>query len=307
MQKFELINFSDGGTELEVNVSPSETTVWLSKEQIAKLYERDRSVISRHITNIFKEDELDYSSSCAKNAHEVHGQIHYTDLYNLDVVILVGYRVKSKKGIAFRKWANSILKDYLIKGYSASERRLIALNKTVELQSRIIATAYDIEADDVLKVVESFTDALTLLDNYDHQCIPELKKDENYVQLTRKDVQTIIENMEYYGKSDVFGVEKEKGKVDGILGAVYQNVFGQEAYPSIREKAAHLLYFMVKDHPFADGCKRIAAASFLTFLAKNKALRANLSPQVLVAVTLLTAESNPKDFKSIIQVIANII
>lgn len=305
MQYFELIKFINGEIDIDVNVSPEENTVWLSRDQIASLFNRDRTVVSRHIKNIFEEGELEEKS----NVHFLH--ITNSDkpvaYFNLDIILSVGYRVKSKNGIIFRRWASEILKDYLLKGYAANERKLIALNKTIELQSRIIATAYDIESADVLKVVDSYVEALTLLDNYDHQCIPSIKKDESYVSLTYKDIRTIVESMEYYGKSDVFGVEKEKGKIEGILGAVYQNVFGEEVYPSIKEKAAHLLYFMIKDHPFADGCKRIAAASFLTFLAKNSSLNPKLSSPALVAITLLTAESNPKDFKSIIQVIANII
>lgn len=305
MQYFELIKFINGEIDIDVNVSPEENTVWLSRDQIASLFNRDRTVVSRHIKNIFEEGELEEKS----NVHFLH--ITNSDkpvaYFNLDIILSVGYRVKSKNGIIFRRWASEILKDYLLKGYAANERKLIALNKTIELQSRIIATAYDIESADVLKVVDSYVEALTLLDNYDHQCIPSIKKDESYVPLTYKDIRTIVESMEYYGKSDVFGVEKEKGKIEGILGAVYQNVFGEEVYPSIKEKAAHLLYFMIKDHPFADGCKRIAAASFLTFLAKNSSLNPKLSSPALVAITLLTAESNPKDFKSIIQVIANII
>lgn len=310
MQNLELIKFVNGCIELEVNVSPEENTVWLTKEQIAILFGRDKSVISRHINNVYADGELDKSTSVHFlhiTKHESNPSHRPPEFYNLDVILSVGYRVKSENGIIFRRWASEILKDYMLKGYAANERKLEALNKTIELQSKIIATAYKIEANDVKKVVDSYIDALTLLDNYDHQCVPEIKRDERYVPLTTDDIRTIVQSMEYYGKSDVFGVEKEKGKVDGILGAVYQNVFGQEVYPSIKEKAAHLLYFMVKDHPFADGCKRIAATSFLTFLAKNKALNPRLSSQVLVAVTLLTAESNPKDFKSIINVIANII
>ena len=315
--QYDVIKFSNDGPEIDVKVSPLDETIWISIDQMALLFGRDKSVISRHIKNIFLSGELSENGCVAffateLNKYDPRTQKMRTTIvdikqFNLDVVISVGYRVKSKNGVIFRTWASNILRDYILKGYAANERRLTALNKTIELQSRIIASAYDIEARDVLNVVESYVDALTLLDNYDHQCIPPIKKDENYVRLTYKDVRTIVESMEYYGKSDVFGVEKEKGKVEGILAAVYQNVFGEEVYPSIKEKAAHLLYFMVKDHPFADGCKRIAAASFLTFLAKNKALRPNLSSPVLVAITLLTAESNPKDFKSIIQVIANII
>lgn len=310
MNDFELIKFIKGEIELDVTVSPTEETVWLSKEQIAKLFDRDRTVISRHIKNIYKEGELDPKSTCAKNAHMGHPgqeQQYIVDYYNMDVILSVGYRVHSKNGLIFRRWANEILKDYIIKGYAVNERRLFALNKTVEMQSRIIASAYEIDGSDVSKVINHYIEALTLLDNYDHQCIPDIKKDESYTPLTYKEVRTLIDNMEYTGKSDVFGVEKEKGKLEGILAAVYQNIFGQEAYPSIKEKAAHLLYFIIKDHPFADGCKRIAAATFLAFLAKNKALRPNFSSPLLVATTLLTAESSPDDIESIIKVIANII
>jgi len=305
MNTFELIKFKNGEIELNVNVSSDERTVWLSKDQMSKLFGRDRTVISRHISNSFKENEFDKKS----NVHFLH--IPNSDrpvaFYSLDVVLLVGYKVKSKNGIIFRKWANSILKDYLLKGYAINQKRLEALNKTVEIQSKIIASAYEIDANEVRPVVDQYTEALTLLDNYDHQCIPQIKKDENYIPLTYEEAKTIINNMEYKGKSDVFGVEKEEGKLEGILAAVYQNVFGQEVYPSIKEKAAHLLYFLIKDHPFADGCKRIAAATFLTFLSKNKELRANFSSQLLVATTLLVAESNPDDIEPIIQVIANII
>ncbi len=308
MQNFELIKFIDGAIELEVNVSPDEKTVWLTLDQIGHLFGRDRTVIGRHLRNIFAEGELDEKSVRAKFAHTASDGKTYTfDFYNLDAIISIGYRVKSKNGILFRKWATNILEAYAVKGYAVNQRRLSALNKTIELQSKIIASAYEIEADDVKNVVDSYIEALTILDDYDHQRIASPKSQEDYVPLTYKDVRTIVENMEFYGKSDVFGVEKEKGKIEGILGAVYQNVFGKEVYPSIREKAAHLLYFMIKDHPFADGCKRIAAASFLSFLAKNAALKPSLSSPALVAITLLTAESNPNDFKSIIQAISSII
>lgn len=308
MNTFELIKFKNGEIELNVNVSPSENTVWLTLDQIGELFDRERSVIGKHIKNIFKEGELEENSVRANFAHTASdGKQYVYEYFNLDVIISVGYRTKSRNAVIFRKWASSILKDYLLKGYAINQKRLEALNKTVEIQSKIIASACEIDANEVRQVVDQYTEALTLLDNYDHQCIPQVKKDENYIPLTYEEVKTIINNMEYKGKSEVFGVEKEEGKLEGILAAVYQNVFGQEVYPSIKEKAAHLLYFLIKDHPFADGCKRIAAATFLTFLSKNKELRANFSSQLLVATTLLVAESNPDDIEPIIQVIANII
>lgn len=172
-------------------------------------------------------------------------------IFNLDVIISVGYRVKSKRGIAFRLWATSILKDYMIQGYAVNEKRLKYLNKTLQLQSGIIAGLAGIDADSVLQVVEEYTAALTLLDDYDHQCLKRPDGTKCIYQLTYDESRAFIDRMSF--DSDVFGVEKEPGKVAGILAAVYQEVFGQEVYPTLEEKAANLLYFLIKDHPFADG------------------------------------------------------
>ena len=218
---------------------------------------------------------------------------------NLDVIISVGYRVKSQRGVEFRQWANSVLKQYILKGYAINEKRLQALQKTVEIQTRMLADTLELEQKDVLTAVEQYTQALLLLDQYDHQSIEKPDGNTPLYRITYDDCRAMIDKMEDSFHSDVFGVEKESGKVEGILAAVYQDVFGGEVYPSLEEKAANLLYFMIKDHPFADGCKRIAASVFLEFLNRNKALfvdgNKRISDGALVAITLMIAESDPKE------------
>ena len=180
-----------------------------------------------------------------------------------------------------------------------NERLLAAQGRTIELQSRIIAGSFEGEETEVLKAVNAYTDALTLLDDYDHQVLSKPDGMKPVYRITYEECRNMIDHMEYTGKSEVFGVEKEKGQVEGILNAVYQNVFGQELYPTLEEKAANLLYFMIKDHPFADGCKRIAASLFLEFLQRNRILYKNghkrISDSALVAITLMIAESRPEE------------
>ena len=215
------------------------------------------------------------------------------------MIISVGYRIKSQRGIEFRRWANKVLKDYIIKGYAINDKRLEALQKTVEIQARMLATAIEGDSDEVLKAVNLYTQALTLLDQYDHQSLEKPEGNKPIYRITYTDCRTMVDRMEDSFKSDVFGVEKEPGKIEGILAAVYQDVFGGEVYPSLEEKAANLLYFMIKDHPFSDGCKRIAASLFLEFLNRNNALFRDghkvISDGALVAITLMIAESDPKE------------
>ena len=217
----------------------------------------------------------------------------------MDVIISVGYRVKSQRGVEFRQWANSVLKQYILKGYAINEKRLQALQKTVEIQTRMLADTLELEQKDVLTAVDQYTQALLLLDQYDHQSIEKPDGNTPLYRITYDDCRAMIDKMEDSFHSDVFGVEKESGKVEGILAAVYQDVFGGEVYPSLEEKAANLLYFMIKDHPFADGCKRIAASIFLEFLNRNNALfvdgNKRISDGALVAITLMIAESDPKE------------
>ena len=229
------------------------------------------------------------------------------DFYSLDVILAVGYRVKSKNGVIFRKWATNILKDYMIKGYTINQKILEAQNKTIEIQSRIIASSLELNETEVFNVIQQYSDALMLLDDYDHGCVKKPDGNNCVFKLSYEDCRKIIDNMDF--NSDVFGVEKEEGKLEGILSAVYQNVFGKEMYPSVEEKAANLLYFLIKDYPFADGCKRIAATLFLEFLNKNNRLHIDgkfiISNSSLVAITLLIAESRPEEKEVMVKLVMN--
>lgn len=293
----EIILFETEDKEIKLRVPVENETVWLTQAQMTDLFSVDRTVVTKHINNIFKEGELDKESNVQKM--HIANADRPVQFYNLDVIISVGYRVKSKRGVEFRQWANSVLMQYIIKGYAINDKRLQALQKTVEIQTKIIANTLELEHEDVLKAVNMYTQALTLLDRYDHQSLEKPEGGDPVYRLTYEDCRKMINHMEGTFKSDVFGVEKEKGKIEGILAAVYQNVFGGDVYPSLEEKAANLLYFMIKDHPFADGCKRIAASLFLEFLDRNNALFRDgqkiISDGALVAITLLIAESNPKE------------
>ncbi len=307
----EIIKFVNGDLQIDVTVSPNEETVWLNRNQLAILFDRDVKTIGKHINNALKE-ELD-SSTVAKFAtvqkegsRNIKREIDY---YNLDMIISVGYRVKSQNGIIFRKWATSILKDYMIKGYAVNQKRLDVLNKTIAIQSRMLVSTLNIEEKEVLNVIEAYSNALTLLDDYDHGTIPKPDGIVSVYQLTYEECRELIDSMKYGNYSDVFGVEKEYGKLNGILAAIYQNVFGTELYPSIEEKAANLLYFLIKDHPFVDGCKRIGASIFLEFLNKNKHLiidgKQIISDSALVAITLMIAESRPEEKETMVKLVMN--
>ena len=307
----EIIKFVNGDLQLDVTVSQDNETVWLNRNQLAQLFDRDVKTIGKHINNALKE-ELD-NSTVAKFAtvqtegnREIQRSIEY---YNLDRIISVGYRVKSQNGVIFRKWATSILKDYMMKGYAINKKRLEILNKTIAIQSKMLASALDIEEKEVLNVIDAYSNALSLLDDYDHGCISKPKGNDSIYRLTYEECRALIDSMKYNGFSDVFGVEKEPGKLNGIIAAVYQNVFGQEMYPSVEEKAANLLYFLVKDHPFADGCKRIGASIFLKFLNGNRHLiidgKQIISNSALVAITLMIAESRPEEKETMVKLVMN--
>ncbi|MBO6308514.1 MAG: virulence RhuM family protein [Oribacterium sp.] len=301
----EIVLFETEDKEITLNVKFNQDTVWLNRNQMADLFGRDVKTIGKHINNAVREELSDqvvvakFATTTQHGAIEGKTQTHMTEYYNLDVIISVGYRVKSQRGIEFRRWANKVLKDYIIKGYAINDKRLEALQKTVEIQAKMLATAIEGDSDDVLKAVNLYTQALTLLDQYDHQSLEKPEGNKSIYRITYADCRTMVDRMEDSFKSDVFGVEKEPGKIEGILAAVYQDVFGGEVYPSLEEKAANLLYFMIKDHPFADGCKRIAASLFLEFLNRNNALFRDghkvISDGALVAITLMIAESDPKE------------
>ena len=305
----EIVLFETEDKAITLNVPLENETVWLTQAQMTELFDRNVSTISRHIANIFETKEVDEES----NLHFL--QIANSDkpvaYYSLDVIISVGYRVKSQRGIEFRRWANQVLKDYILKGYAINNKRLEALQKTVEIQSRMLSSALEIEGEDVLQAVNQYTQALTLLDQYDHQSLTKPEGNAPIYRITYEECRKMVDSMEDSFKSDVFGVEKESGKVEGIIAAVYQSVFGQDVYPSLEEKAANLLYFMIKDHPFADGCKRIAASLFLEFLNKNGMLFRNgekiISDGALVALTLMIAESRPDEKDIMTALVMNII
>lgn len=304
----EIVVFKDNEIELNVNLSTEENTVWLNANQMALLFDKDEKTIRKHINNVFRDKELDENNNTQKM--RVVGVKQLVSFYTLDVIISVGYRVKSQRGIIFRQWANKVLKQYLLQGYVVNEKRLQALNKTVQIQSEIIAGIAGIEADEVLRVVNEYSKALELLDKYDHQCITAPEGNKCIYLLKYDECMQLIKNMEFSASSGIFGLEKEPGKLESILSAIYQTAFGQEVYPTLEEKAANLLYFVVKDHPFNDGCKRIAAALFLYFLDRNKALfnkdgKKIISNSALVAITLMVAESKPEEKDLMINLILN--
>lgn len=276
---------------------------------MALLFNSDRTRITRHINNIIKDGELKEKSNVRKT-HFPHSD-RPVKMFSLDMIISVGYRVKSKRGILFRKWANNVLKKYLIQGYAVNQKRLDNLGKTIDIQNRMLAYSLNIDREELTKVINEYTRALDLLDSYDHQTLVKPKGSHSDYVMTYEEAREIIDSMKFNDMSQVFGVEKEGGKLNGIIAQVYQNVFGQELYPSIEEKAAHLLYFLVKDHPFADGCKRIAATLFINFLYKtNHLYRGNkqiISNEALVAITILTAESNPDEMEIIVKLITNLL
>ncbi len=309
----EIVLFETGDNEIKLRVPVEQDTVWLNRNQMAELFDRDVKTIGKHINNALKE-ELD-NSTVAKFAtvqnegsREVERNIEF---YNLDMIISVGYRVKSRRGVEFRRWANSVLKDYILKGYAVNEKRLEALQKTVEIQSKMLSSVLEIDGSEVLQAVNQYTQALTLLDQYDHQSLEKPEGNEPIYRITYEECRKMVDSMEDSFKSDVFGVEKEAGKVEGIIAAVYQSVFGGDVYPSLEEKAANLLYFMIKDHPYADGCKRIAASLFLEFLNKNNVLfkygKKVISDGALVALTLMIAESRPDEKDIMTALVMNII
>lgn len=310
--KKELVIFETLDKEISLSVEILKNTVWLTQNQMAELFKTTKQNISLHANNCFKEGELDKKSVVKESlTTAADGKNYKTKLYNLDVIISIGYRVKSKRGVEFRQWANEILKQYILKGYVVNKKRLQALEKTVDIQTKMLANALDVEEADILKAVNEYTDALLLLDQYDHQTLKKPSGKMPTYRITYDECVTMVNNMRDSFNTDVFGVEKEAGKVKGIIAAIYQSAFGYDAYPSLEEKAAYLLYFMIKDHPYADGCKRIAASLFLEFLDRNNALFVNgekkISDGALVAITLMIAESRPEEKDVMVTLVMNLL
>ena len=305
MNKNEVVLFVDNNLKLEVPVSPDQDTVWLSLDQMAELFEKDRSVIGRHVRNIFKEGELEESTSGQIMPGSEDVTHRPAKVFNLDVIISVGYRVKSKRGIAFRKWANSVLRDYIIKGYAVNNNRINQLNEVIRIMKR---TQKDLDTKQVLSVIERYNHALDLLDAYDHQNMTRPVGNKAIYVLSYEECRELIDGMKFGEESSLFGNEKDDS-FKGSIGAIYQSFDGEDVYKTLEEKAANLLYFVTKNHSFSDGNKRIAATIFLYFLDKNEALIANgekiIDDYTLVALTIMIAESRPEEKEMMVSVIMN--
>lgn len=304
-EKNEIVLFENGELALEVNVSPQLETVWLSSNQMALLYDRDEKTIRKHVNKIFADGELDRESNTQKM--RVAGVTQPVAFYNLDVIISVGYRVNSKQGIAFRKWANSILKEYIIQGYAVNANRMNQLGEVIRIMKR---TENSLDAKQVLSVIEKYSLALDLLDDYDHQTMKRPDGNKTVYILSYEECRQVIDSMKFSANSDLFGNEKDDS-FKGSIGNIYQSFAGQDIYPTLEEKAANLLYFITKNHSFSDGNKRIAATMFLYFLDKNGILFADgnklIDDHTLVALTIMIAESKPDEKEMMISVIMNCI
>ena len=310
MKENEIVIFENQGVKLEVSMK--DETVWLNLEQMTELFKRDKSVISRHLKNIFEENELDKQSVVANYATTASdGKIYHVDYYNLDVIISVGYRVKSKEGIKFRKWATNILKEYMLRGYAVNKIRLEYLEKTVKLidiANRIDERLENNDAIEILKVIGSYSKALDLLDDYDHRTFKKIKGNIDQRKIEYNECINVINKLKFNEKSDIFAIERDKG-LEAIIGNIYQSFDGQDVYKSVEEKAANFLYFTVKNHVFVDGNKRIAATLFIYFLNFYNILykdgQKTIDNNTLAALTLLIAQSNPKEKDVIIDLVIN--
>jgi prophage maintenance system killer protein len=326
MENSQIIIYQTPDGQTSVDVTVDQDTVWLDQQQLSDLFQTDRTSITKHIRNIYKSSELDETATCAKIA-QVQDEGNRTvkrqiTRYNLDMIISVGYRVNSIRGTQFRIWANKILKDYIVKGYSVNEKRLKeqgqqfnALKQTVRLLGNVIESKSltNDEASGLLKVITDYTYALDILDKYDHRnlTIEGIHKEQNFIATYEEAIEAIQGLKDKFGGSSLFGNEKDESFRSSIA-TIYQSFGGNDFYPSIEEKAAHLLYFIVKNHSFSDGNKRIAAFLFVWFLEKNRILyhddgTKRIADNALVALTLMIAESNPDEKDIMAQVVVSLI
>ena len=318
--KIVIYRTSDGQTSVSVRMDGD--TVWLSQAQMAELFQKDRTVIGRHISNIYKEHELERETTCANFAHmgKEADQTYQTTLYNLDVVISVGYRVKSQRGTQFRIWANKVLKDYLVKGYAVNkaltEQRYSELKQLVAVLERTVKSQETLtskDALDLIEVVSNYTYALDILDRYDYQqlSIEQTTSEEKFHATYEGAMNVIRELKAKFGGSKWFANEKDDSFKSSI-GQIYQTFDGHDLYPSVEEKAAMLLYLVTKNHSFTDGNKRIAATLFLWFMAENGILynpdgTKRIADNTLVALTLMIAESRTEEKDTMVKVLVNLI
>ena len=299
-----LFEAKDGSLAMPVQVKAE--TVWLSQAQMAQLFGKDRTVIGRHIRNAISEGEIEPETMCAKIAHlaeNAAGSVKI-EIYNLDVIIAVGYRVHSPRGVEFRRWATRVLKEYIVRGYALNRERLKQLGQAGEVMKRV---SNSLDTEQVLDVVKTYSSALDLLDGYDHQTIAKPKAKGRSVELSYEECRRFIDGMKFSADSALFGNEKD-GSFKSALGAVYQSFGGKDLYPSAQEKAANLLYLVTKNHGFSDGNKRIAAGLFLYFLKRNRLLlrkdgSKRIADHTLVALTVMIAESKPAEKEMMVNLV----
>lgn len=303
MDKNEIVLFETEDRQITLQVPVEQETVWLTQAQMTELFGVDRTVITRHVNNVFKEKELDRESNV--QILHVANSDRPVQYYNLDVIISVGYRVKSKRGVEFRKWANSVLKKYILQGYAVNNNRISQLGEVIQIMKR---TESALDSKQVLTVIEKYSEALELLDSYDHQNMERPRGNAASYELTYEECREVISNMRFGDESELFGKEKDDS-FKGSIGNIYQSFGGQEIYPTLEDKAAHLLYFVTKNHSFYDGNKRIAATMFLYFLDRNGVLfmdgKKLIDDHTLVALTIMIAESRPEEMEMMITVILN--
>ena len=308
--KNEIILFENQGVKLEVNLK--DETVWLNRSQLSKLFGRDIKTIGKHINNALKEELLEDEAVVAKFATTASdGKTYQVEYYNLDMILSVGYRVKSNKGIIFRRWANKVLKEYTLKGYAVNQRRLEYLEKTIKLidiANRIDERLEGNDAKEILKVIGDYSKALNLLDDYDHRTLKKIDGNIDGRKIEYRRCIEVINKLRFNEKSSLFAVERDKG-LESIIGNIYQSFDGQDIYQSIEEKGANFLYLIIKNHVFTDGNKRIAATLFIYFLnfygILYKEGKQTIDNNTLAALTLLIAESNPKEKDVIIDLVMN--
>ena len=301
------IDFLDNELMLSVMVDAHAETVWLNRQQMAELFGRDIKTIGKHINNALKE-ELDASTVANFATVQQEGERQVTrqvEHYNLDMIISVGYRVKSSRGVRFRRWATKVLRQYLIQGYAVQQQRLDDLSAIVQVMKRV---ENKLDSVQILDVVQQYSRALDLLDDYDHQCLAKPSICNTAAVLTYEECRRLIDSMRFGAESSVFGNEKDDS-FKGSLGNIYQSFGGKELYPSLQEKAANLLYMVTKNHAFSDGNKRIAAAVFLYFLQKNNHLFLNgekiIADHTLVAMVVMIAESKPEEKDTMVKLVMN--
>lgn len=311
MNKNEIVIFETEDKLITLPVAVENETVWLNRNQMAELFDRDVKTIGKHINNALKEElkgqvvVAKFATTTPHGAIEGKTQTHMTEYYNLDVIISVGYRVKSKRGVEFRRWANSVLKQYILKGYAVNDNRIRQLGEVIRIMKR---TENELDSRQVLSVIEKYSSALDLLDSYDHQNMTRPEGNRATYVLTYEECMDVIQSMRFGDESDLFGKEKDDS-FKGSIGNIYQSFGGTDIYESLEEKAANLLYLVTKNHSFFDGNKRIAATMFLYFLDKNEVLfidgQKKIEDATLVALTIMIAESRPEEKEMMISVIMN--